>query len=122
MAAPSTANVLVVEDEPLMREMVCEVLRDAGLSVSEAGDAVAALDHIDSGKPVDLVITDLRMPGPLDGVDLVKRLRSGERRIPVIVTTGYHAMSAELREVPVFEKPYSFEKLVAQVFYMIEAR
>lgn len=122
MAAPSTANILVVEDEPLMREMVCDVLRDAGLSVAEAGDAVAALDHIARGEPVDLVITDLRMPGPLDGVDLVKRLQKDKPRIPVIVTTGYHAMSAELREVPIFEKPYSFEKLVAQVFSMIEAR
>ncbi len=122
MAEPGAANVLVVEDEPLMREMVCDVLRDAGLNVAEAGDAVAALDHIAGGAPVDLVITDLRMPGPLDGVDLVRRLREGERRIPVIVTTGYHAMSAELREVPIFEKPYSFAKLVAQVFSMIAPR
>jgi CheY-like chemotaxis protein len=121
MVAKQTACVLVVEDEPLMREMVCDVLRNAGFAVSEACDAMAALDHIATAGPVDLVITDLRMPGPLDGVDLVKRLRSTEPRIPVIVTTGYHSMSAELGPVPVFEKPYSFQKLIAQVFSMIEA-
>jgi DNA-binding NtrC family response regulator len=118
-ARATKATILVVEDEPLIRASLADALRHAGFSVVETSEAKEALGHFSAEGAVDLVITDLKMPGAIDGLDLVEWLQSAAPRIPVIVTTGYHHLRNELSTVPVFEKPYRFEQLLARVREML---
>ena len=88
-------TILVAEDEVLVRAMVSEYLRDQGYEVVEAADAAEALAVVEAGAPVDIVFSDVQMPGSMDGAMLadVVRLRY---RIPVLLTTGDHARAAAL--------------------------
>ncbi len=71
-AVPEKPTVLLVEDEVLIRLMVAEELRSQGLQVLEASNADEALAILESSLPVDLLFTDVRMPGRMDGVALAK--------------------------------------------------
>jgi CheY-like chemotaxis protein len=80
------ASILVVDDSRLDRRLTEECLRRAGHLVTTASDPREALSRIEL-HPVDLVVTDLTMPG-MDGLELLRRVKSGTRTIPVILTTG----------------------------------
>ncbi len=82
------AAILVVEDEPGIREFLAGALEDEGHTVSAAADAMAALALL-SARGFDLMITDLRMPGALDGMDLVRRARSETPEMEVVVLTAH---------------------------------
>jgi DNA-binding NtrC family response regulator len=114
-------TILVIDDEPLIRTALAETLRRAGFSVVELSEAKEALGHLSEGGAADLVITDLKMPGAIDGLDLVEWLKSALPAMPVIVTTGYHALRSQVNGVPVFEKPYRFERLLERVCEMLDA-
>ena len=113
-------TVLVVEDEPLIRTALAEALRNAGYCVVELNGAKDALGHLSEGGTADLVITDLKMPGAVDGLDLVEWLRAALPAMPVIVTTGYHHLRMQVNALPVFEKPYRFEHLLERVGAMLD--
>jgi CheY-like chemotaxis protein len=86
----SSLTILVVEDEPPVRLMVADALRDTGFQVVEAGNGDEALTMVESGNPpIDLVFTDLRMPGRLDGVALVRRVRETHPGLKVAVASAY---------------------------------
>ncbi|NYZ17400.1 response regulator [Azospirillum sp. RWY-5-1] len=80
------ADILVVDDDALIREALALVLEMAGHAVAQAADGLAALESM-TARPFDLVITDLRMPR-LDGYGLISRLRPRKPRIPIVVLTG----------------------------------
>jgi CheY-like chemotaxis protein len=115
VSGPSNARtVLVAEDEVLVRAMVSEHLRDHGYGVVEAADAVEALAVFEAGAPIDIVFSDVQMPGNMDGAMLadVVRLRY---RVPVLLTTGDHARAAALSladTVMLLPKPYALEEVV----------
>src|SRR5689334_7794 len=111
--APST-RVLVVEDELLLLTSLSSALQAAGFATVEAANAEDAMQIL-GAEPIGLVVTDLRMPGRLDGVDLVKWLVKTGAFLPVVVTTGYHADRAALGGVPLFEQPYHMAALVQHV-------
>ena len=69
-AAPTPREVLVVEDEPLIRMVVADALTDRGIMAWEAGDAAEALVVLDEHPAIGLVFTDVSMPGERDDVDL----------------------------------------------------
>jgi two-component system, response regulator PdtaR len=81
LAANSRHTIVVAEDEPLVRMMFADELRLAGYSVLEAADADEALCILRSGigPRVEVVVTDLKMPGRLDGADLVRTVRNVRR-------------------------------------------
>lgn len=81
------ARLLLVEDEFLIRLTLAETLQDAGYEVMEAEDADEALAHLAAG-PVDLLLTDIQLPGPADGNELVRRVRATHPELPVIFMTG----------------------------------
>ncbi len=81
------ARVLVVDDEPGMRDFLEIMLQDEGYEALTAGDARDALARIDE-EPFDVVITDLRMPG-VDGLELLRRIRERSPHTQVIVMTAY---------------------------------
>ena len=73
-------RVLVVEDEPVVRSLAVDVLTDAGYETVEAANATQALDVLaNSEQEIDVLFTDVRMPGPMNGMELArvaKRLRN----------------------------------------------
>lgn len=81
------ADVLVVEDDPLGRNLICEVLRREGHRPFEASDGAEALELLQT-QPFNLVISDFVMP-KLDGLKLLDRLHSVSPRLPVILISGY---------------------------------
>ena len=82
-------RVLVVDDERSMRELLTIVLQNEGLEVIEADDGRSALEIFErEGDNIDLVIQDLKMPG-VNGIDLLKTLKSSSSEIPVIVITAF---------------------------------
>lgn len=113
-------TILVVEDEPAVREMLVFALERAGFVIMAAGDAVQAQTMMAECTP-DLMLIDWMMPG-LSGVDFTKRLKNGEasRRIPIIMLT---ARSDEMDKVRGFDvgaddyvtKPFSPRELVARI-------
>jgi DNA-binding NtrC family response regulator len=83
---PARGRVLVVEDEAYVRSSLGELLGQRGFDVELSGGVVDALASL-SRSPVDVVLTDLRMPGS-DGLDLVKRMQAAYPLVPVVVLTG----------------------------------
>ena len=99
-------TVLVVEDEPLVRDTIVQELEAAGLSVLEAETAEAGLAILNQ-RPVCLLFTDIRLPGPMDGWGLAEAARSLQPDLPVIYATGFSAEEPRLVPQSVFlRKPY----------------
>ncbi|MBE7381496.1 MAG: response regulator [Leptolyngbya sp. SIO1E4] len=81
--------VLVVEDSIPQREMITELLRGSGLDVTAANDGVEALEHIQSGRPPDLVVLDIVMPR-MNGYEVCRRLKAdpSTQDVPVILCSS----------------------------------
>ncbi|GMU09128.1 hybrid sensor histidine kinase/response regulator [Corallococcus caeni] len=87
--APRRRRILVVDDSPLTRELVANLLEAVGYDTLRAADGPSALDLLDqAGPPVELVVTDLEMP-EMDGVELTRRLKAdpARGRLPVVILT-----------------------------------
>lgn len=108
-------HILVIEDDDLIRMMVVDELRDAGFVVTEAESADAAKSHLDSKIRVDLIFSDVRMPGSLDGLDLARQVRARCPALPIILTSGYIG-SGDIGNVGQFlAKPYEIDHAVALI-------
>src|SRR5689334_18576839 len=88
-------TVLVVEDEPLVRDTIVHELEDAGFGVLEAETAEAGLAILQQ-RPVSLLFTDIRLPGPMDGWGLAEAARVLFPNLPVIYATGFTAEEPRL--------------------------
>ena len=110
-------EVLVVEDEPMIRIVAADALADSGIMAWEAGDADEALDALEKHPRIGLVFTDVSMPGEIDGLGLAERLSVDRPDVQVIVTSG--AMTVTDEELPgngtFLPKPYPPERLVGLV-------
>ena len=95
--SPAT-RILVVEDELLIRMLVADELRDADYDVVEAGSADEALELLGTLAPVDLIISDVRMPGSIDGLGLLAAVKAKCPRLPFIVTSGHIEPSLALQK------------------------
>ena len=89
MATADGPRVLVVEDEFLIRMLVADHLRDAGFIVIEAFNGDEAISLLTAGVPIDLVFTDVRMPGAADGMDLLSFIKRTRPDLPVLMTSGH---------------------------------
>ncbi len=81
--------VLVVEDEPTVRMLLVDILHDLGLAAIEAADGEAGLGALRSGARVDLLVTDVGLPGGLNGRQLADAARLARPGLPVLLITGY---------------------------------
>jgi DNA-binding NtrC family response regulator len=88
-------SVLVVDDEAYVRDSLCAVLADEGWHTLPANGVAGALETL-SSRPVDVVVTDLRMPGG-DAFELLERIGQGAGRVPVIVVTGVGTLPEAVR-------------------------
>jgi CheY-like chemotaxis protein len=85
-------TILVVEDDDEVREVVIAMLTELGYRVVKARDAAAGLVVIDSGIPIDLVFTDVMMPGPLRSPELARKAKERLPNVAVLFTSGYTQM------------------------------
>ena len=118
-------TVLVVEDEMMVRMPIAEYLRDCGYTVLEAADASEAIATIKAEGPVNLVFSDIRMPGKMDGFDLAEWFQLHYPSVPILLTSGYNG-GRDLRLDPVsrtrfIEKPYSQTQVARQIAALLDA-
>src|SRR5262245_28056458 len=93
MTTSHTCKVLVVEDDTDCREPMAHILRGAGYKILEADNGDKAIEQI-SVQDIDILISDLRLPGSMDGIELLKRARTVEPEIVGILTTVYGTIEA----------------------------
>ena len=110
-AAPPLATILLVEDDPDVREYLTSTLSGFGYRVISAGDAAEALCAFDSGGSVDALVTDMVMPG-VNGVELARRLRARDPGIRVLFLSGYPA-TPDIEGQAFLQKPFSGHSLGA---------
>jgi CheY-like chemotaxis protein len=124
-SATSTATrILVVEDEVLIRMLVADELRDADYDVVEAGSADEALELLGTLAPVDLIISDVRMPGSIDGLGLLAAVKAKCPKMPFIVTSGHIEPSLAIQKGAdhFLPKPYSTHVVLSAVHDELSAR
>jgi len=119
-----SGTILLVEDEASIRTLVEGALRRYGFDVVAAGDADAAIAACERGLHVDLLITDVIMPG-MSGPELVRRLDAAGRALPVLYVSGYTdraLVHQGMRESGTLflQKPFTPESLVRKVHEAIE--
>jgi CheY-like chemotaxis protein len=107
--------VLVVEDEPLQRMMAVDMAEAAGFAVLEAADAEAAVRLLSLRPDVRIVLTDIDMPGPMDGVHLAAAIRARWPAVEVILISGRRVPdpAALPPRVAFFPKPYRPREVIA---------
>jgi DNA-binding NtrC family response regulator len=113
--------ILVVEDELLIRFMLSDGLRDHGYHVIEACSADEALIVLDSAMP-DLIISDVRMPGSLDGMGLLAIVRQSLPSLPVIITSAHFQSVVALADgaTQFIAKPFTMELILNAVSAEVE--
>jgi two-component system, response regulator PdtaR len=112
----ASAVLLVVEDDVIVRTDLAEYLRESGFTVIEAADANEALAVLRSAADLAAMITDVRMPGDIDGLELVDLARTVQPDLLIVVTSGDAPEAAATKASDLFfRKPYAFGPLLAQV-------
>jgi CheY-like chemotaxis protein len=111
-AAADPAYILVVEDEVFVRMFLTEALRDVGYKVLEAFNGDEAVEILVSGAHVDLVLSDVRMPGSVDGLELLAYVRKNFPDLPVLLCSGHLDPSEALQRGAnhFLSKPYPFAR------------
>jgi DNA-binding response OmpR family regulator len=115
-------RVLIVEDEMLNREIMAEALVEAGFAVDEANSADEAVKLLDSDG-YELLVTDIHMPGRMDGIGLAQHAHNTHPTMPIVFVTGRPDVLARLRNAGIpgtsLAKPFELDELVRVVSRLI---
>jgi CheY-like chemotaxis protein len=106
-APPPT--ILIVEDDVLVRSLVATYLRDSGFHVIEANGADEAIRFLQAELTVDIVFSDIQMPGSMDGLGLAQWMRRERPWLEIILTSGAARTTQEAG--PILAKPYDYAEL-----------
>jgi len=118
-------TVLVVDDEPTVRHLVAEILEELGYTALEAGDGASGLRILESSTRIDLLVTDVGLPGGMNGRQMADYSRSSRPDLKVLFITGY-AENAVIgsgnldANMHVMTKPFSVEGLAVRIKSLIE--
>ena len=114
MTIAPTATVLIVEDEPFVRFNAVEIIEQAGWNALEASNSEEALGVLAEAGPVDVLFTDINMPGEIDGLGLAERVHRTHPDTELVVTSGKQALpDSSLPDNGTFLcKPYGIDDLV----------
>jgi two-component system OmpR family response regulator len=116
--SPPEAKLLVVEDEPNIRELLATSLRFAGFEVHVAADGATAIKQANTHQP-DLVVLDVMLPD-MDGFTVTRRLRDSGRILPIVFVTARDSVEDKVKGLTVggddyVTKPFSLEEVVARI-------
>lgn len=123
--APSSATLLIVDDEAPLRTLLGEMMEMLGYRILQAGDAAQALQLIQAGEHVDLLVTDVGLPGGMNGRQLADMTRAVQPGLKVLFITGYAEDSAtrdglHATGMQVMNKPFSLDAFASKVRGMLE--
>jgi signal transduction histidine kinase len=113
-AASPSAHVLVVEDDNEVAALVIEMLGQLGFETTRVASPSAALGALADARPINVVFSDIMMPGGMSGLQLAREIRARRLDLPVVLTTGYlgpEAEQAEQEGIPLLPKPYRLQEL-----------
>ncbi|TWI56533.1 PAS domain S-box-containing protein [Pseudomonas duriflava] len=124
LAAGTGESILVVEDENGVRSVIIEVLKELGYRVQEAVEAKAALPVLESDTPLDLLVTDVGLPG-MNGRQLAEKAREYRPNLKILLITGYAGQAVVRQDflgpgMEMLTKPFSIEGLAAKIRQMLE--
>ena len=122
---PGHGHVLLVEDDHEVAEFTTEMLKSSGYQVTRVASAQAALGALADGRTIDLVFSDIMMPGGMNGVDLAREIRDRKYTVPILLTSGYAtAFQAEAHTIGIriLAKPYRIEELAAVLIDLTQQR
>jgi PAS domain S-box-containing protein len=106
-----SGTVLLVEDNPEVATASTGLLEQLGYHVRWAADASAALAELERDG-IDIVFSDIVMPGKMDGIGLAKTIRANNPKIPILLVTGYSSSTTEIgAQFPILRKPYQLHEL-----------
>ena len=124
--APPATKILVVEDDVLVRLVIAEYLRDCGYKVWEASNVAEARSVLAADSPVELVFSDVQMPGNENGFDLAKWIRQHRPGIKVVLTSGLAGAAGNARDVcedgPLIAKPYEHSAVLHRIQELLAKR
>lgn len=109
-------RVLLVEDDDEVAALVNEMLGQLGYEVTRAASGAAALGALADGRAVDLIFSDIMMPGGMNGIELAREIKRRRSDLPVLLTSGYSEAAvheAELAGIRILPKPYHIDELAA---------
>lgn len=126
MESVTLLRVLLVEDEHLIRFVAAEVLHDEGFEVVEAENGTQAIDLIGRSNTFDLLLTNVQIPGPIDGIQVAFHARQCHPGIPIVVVSAQPLNARHLDGLgprkTFVSKPYELAALVATLWGMLEAK
>ena len=105
-------NILLIDDEDLVRVATAEMIRDLGHDVAEASGGAEGIALLDDGLQADVVITDYMMP-VMDGAEVARRVGTSRPDVPVLLITGYTGASDEVLHLPRLAKPFGRAQLAS---------
>jgi CheY-like chemotaxis protein len=122
-----TETILVVEDDETLRLYTVEILSDLGYSVLAAGNGAAALEIIGRGHNIDLLFTDIVMPGGMNGRQLADQATKQRPALKVLFTTGYTANAIVHHgrldpDVELISKPFTYESLGRKIRELLDTQ
>ncbi len=115
-AKGDAGHILLVEDDDEVGALIIEMLEHLGWHVTRASSAQAALGALANGRKVDLLFSDVMMPGGMNGVELAHAARARRPDLPVVLMSGYAenvSRDAEQSGIPLIAKPFSLDRLAA---------
>jgi CheY-like chemotaxis protein len=111
-----SGSVLLVEDDDEVAALVTDMLEELGYEVTRTASAAAALGALSNGRAIDLVFSDVMMPGGMNGVELARELRHRRQGLPILLTSGHAEAaraSASAEGVRILPKPYRLDELAS---------
>lgn len=105
-------RVLIVDDEPAIRETLSDLLEDEGFVVTRARDGIEAM-HILEHRAIDVIVSDVKMPR-LDGASLARQLRRQGLLIPIVLMSAVYA-DVDLAGISFIPKPFDFDVLLRRI-------
>ncbi|WP_320110200.1 ATP-binding protein [Pseudomonas sp. B21-054] len=120
----SNETILLVDDEAAIRQMASEFLSDTGYRVVEALDSVSALKHADKLGSIDLLLTDIGLPGTMNGISLAEEMKARYPQLKVLFITGFAEGESLVRvdaTTRILTKPFSLNDLSQRVSSLLHA-
>jgi len=114
-------RVLVVDDEERIRQVICELLKDAGLEVIEAASGDEGWTLMQDNADIDLLLTDVRMPGTMNGFDLVAAALAHRPALRTIVMSGYagESIGRPMQADLFLQKPFTLVSILSKIEHLL---